>query len=65
MGGRNPNNIEKVFIGISVLEILIFILNICGAAELKKGLDGINVDLSFRMAWYDRMAIALAVYVNF
>lgn len=65
MGVRNPNNLEKVFIVISVLEILTFILNICGAAELKKALDSIPIDSSFRMAWYDRMAIALAVYVHF
>ena len=66
MGVRSPNNLEKVLIVISVLEILIFILNICGAAELKKALDIIpTIDSSFRMTWYDRMAIALAVYVHF
>ena len=65
MGVRSPSNLEKVFIVISVLEILIFILNICGAAELKKAYDSIPIDSSFRMFWYDRMAIALAVYVHF
>ena len=66
MGVRNPNNLEKIFIVISVLEILTFILNICGAAELKKALDSIpTLDYPFRMHWYDRMAIALAVYVHF
>lgn len=65
MGLRHPTNLEKIFIGISVLEILIFIMNICGAAELKKALDSIGIESSLRMTWYDRMAIALAMYVHF
>ena len=65
MGFRNPTYLEKIFIGISVLEIFILIMNICGAAEMKKALDSIEIDSSFRMTWYDRMAIALAMYVHF
>ena len=69
---RSPSSLEKAFIGIYVLEIIAFVLNICGAAMLRDFfkeifggrqialLSDLNFTHNIRVDWYDRILIVIA-----